>query len=75
MQFVLNISVDNPAFGGDNAKRNEAVAAIVRKLANKIANGRFEDDRLDDVRDTNGDHLGVAGFCELVSLKTKARTE
>jgi len=68
MQFVLNINVDNAAFGETTGERDSEVADILRDLAAKIFMGHLDHGFYETVRDRNGNDIGRAAFKDAVQV-------
>ena len=71
MQYVVNINVDNAAFGEDKQERDTMVATILRDLAHTVEGNYFADGFYLTVHDINGNDIGRAGFKDAVEVRAQ----
>jgi hypothetical protein len=69
MQLIINMNVDNEAFGETEADRDTEVALMLAKVAERIAFGWADDGLHQNILDTNGNMVGTYVFCKSAKIE------
>lgn len=71
MQFVINMNVDNAAFGESVSDRNIEVAFILRKISDRVAFGLADGGLHQNILDINGNVIGTYVYVASVTMETE----